>query len=85
MKICNNENKKKKYDKEYIKRKEFKDEKESIKNFVKLHLDSDKKSNLNEEIVKEYLEKMDNNVEKAIKIYNKKENKMQKQKYMYKK
>ena len=70
MKICNNENKKKKYDKEYIKRKEFKSEKEAIKNFVKLHLDSDKKGNLNEEIVKEYLEKMDNNVEKAIKIYN---------------
>ena len=38
MKICNNENKKKKYDKEYIKRNEFKDEKEKVKNFVKTYL-----------------------------------------------
>ena len=42
MKICNNENKKKKYDKEYIKRKEFINEKESIKSFVKEHLSNEK-------------------------------------------
>ena len=38
MKICNNENKKKKYNKEYIKRAEFKDEKEKVKNFMKDNL-----------------------------------------------
>ena len=42
MKICNNENKKKKYDKEYIKRKEFINEKESIKSFVKEHFSNEK-------------------------------------------
>ena len=68
MKICNNENKKKKYDKEYIKRKEFLDEKESIKNFMNEHLSSDKSDKLNEELVKEYLDNMEKNVEKAIKI-----------------
>ena len=72
MKICNKENKKKKYDKEYIKRKEFKDEKESIKNFVKTHLSSDKSDNLNEELVKEYLYNMEKNAGNAIKICEKK-------------
>ena len=67
MKICNNENKKKKYDKEYIKRKEFKDEKESIKQFVLTHLSSDKTDNFNEELVNEYLDNMEKNAEKAIK------------------
>jgi len=42
MKICNNENKRKKYDKEYIKRKEFINGKESIKSFMKGHLSSEK-------------------------------------------
>ena len=72
MKICNNENKKKKYDKEYIKRNEFKDEKEKVKNFVKTYLSGDKSDNLNEELVKEYLENMDKNAEKAIKYVNEK-------------
>ena len=72
MKICNNENKKKKYNKEYIKRNEFKDEKEKVKNFVKTYLSGDKSDNLNEELVKEYLENMDKNAEKAIKYVNEK-------------
>ena len=42
MKICINENKRKKYDKEYIKRKEFINGKESIKSFMKGHLSSEK-------------------------------------------
>jgi len=70
MKICNNENKKKKYNKEYIKRKEFKDEKEKVKNFVKVNLIGDKDDNLNKELVNEYLENMDKNAEKAIKYAN---------------
>ena len=78
MKICNNENKKKKYDKEYIKRKEFKDEKESIKNFVKTHLISEKTDKLNEELIKEYLENMDKNAEKAIKYVNEKKDENEK-------
>ena len=68
MKICNNENKKKKYDKNYIKRPEFKDEKEAVKKFVQEHLSSEKSDNLNEETVKEYLNDMDKNAEKAIKF-----------------
>ena len=72
MKICNNENKKKKYNKEYIKRKEFKDEKEKVKNFVKVNLIGDKDDNLNDELIKEYLENMDKNAEKAIKYVNEK-------------
>ena len=72
MKICNNENKKKKYDKEYIKRNEFKDDKEKVKNLVKTNLSGDKSDNLNEELVKEYLENMDKNAEKAIKYVNEK-------------
>ena len=74
MKICNKENKKKKYDKEYIKRKEFMDEKESIKNFVKEHLAGEKTDKLNEELVKEYLENMEKNVENAVKFCNKEKN-----------
>ena len=70
MKICNNENKKKKYNKEYIKRKEFNDEKEKVKNFVKVNLIGDKDDNLNKELVNEYLENMDKNAEKAIKYAN---------------
>ena len=75
MKICNNENKKKKYDKEYIKRKEFNDEKESIKNFVKEHLSSEKTDKLNEELVNEYLDNMDRNAENAIKKFEEKKEK----------
>ena len=73
MKICNKENKKKKYDEEYIKREEFKAEKERIKGFMKEHLNGEKSDNLNEETVKEYIEKMDDYVEKAIKYFNKKD------------
>ena len=74
MKICNKENKKKKYDKEYIKRKEFIDEKEAVKNFVKEHLAGEKTDKLNEELVKEYLENMEKNVENAVKFCNKEKN-----------
>ena len=74
MKICNNENKKKKYNKEYIKRKEFKNEKESIKNFMKEHLSSDKTDKLNEELVNEYLTNMEKNAENAINLLNEKNN-----------
>ena len=70
MKICNNENKNKKYDKEYVKRKEFLLEKERIKGFVKEHLNGEKTDELNEDTVKEYIEKMDDYVEKAIKYCN---------------
>ena len=72
MKICNNENKKKKYNKEYIKRPKFKEEKENVKNFVKINLSGIKSDNLNEETVNEYLENMEKNVEKAIKYTNEK-------------
>ena len=68
MKICNNENKKKKYNKEYIKKKEFKDTKEAVKKFMKEHLSSEKTDKMNEELVKEYLENMEKNAEKAIKF-----------------
>ena len=74
MKICNNENKRKKYDKEYIKREEFIGEKESIKSFMKEHLNSEKSDKLNEELVKEYLDNMEKNVERAIKKYKDKGN-----------
>ena len=67
MKICNKENKKKKYDKEYVKREEFKEEKERVKNLMKEHLKGEKSDNLNEDNVKEYIKKMDDYVEKAIK------------------
>ena len=70
MKICNKENKKMKYNKEYLKREEFKEEKERIKNFMKEHLNEEKTDKLNEDTVKEYIEKMDDYVEKAIKYCN---------------
>ena len=70
MKICNKENKKKKYDKNYIKRKEFIDEKETIKNFVKTHLLGDKNDKLNEDLVNEYLDNFEKNSENAIKLCN---------------
>ena len=78
MKICNNENKKKKYNKEYIKRAEFKDEKEKVKNFMKDNLFGDKSDNLNDELIKEYLENMDKNAEKAIKYVNEKKDENEK-------
>ena len=78
MKICNNENKKKKYNKEYIKRKEFKNEKESIKNFMKEHLSSEKTDKLNEELVNEYLSNMEKNSENAINLFNEKNNEVKK-------
>ena len=59
MKICNKENKKKKYDKNYIKRKEFIDEKDSIKNYMESHLLGEKNDKLNENLVKEYLDNME--------------------------
>ena len=68
MKICNNENKKKKYNIEYIKRKEFKEEKEKINQFVIKHLINTENNNLNKSLVNEYLEKMEKNVESAIKF-----------------
>ena len=67
MKICNNEKKKKKYNKDYIKRPEFIKEKENIKKFLKEHLNSEKNDNINEEMEKEYLDNMERNVEKAVK------------------
>jgi len=78
MKICNNENKKKKYNKEYIKRAEFKDEKEKVKNFMKDNLFGVKNDNLNDELIKEYLENMDKNAEKAIKYVNEKKDENEK-------
>ena len=77
MKICNKENKRKKYSKEYIKRKEFKDEKEAIKNFVESHLISENTDKLNEELVKEYMENMEKNAENAIKVCSEEKNKKQ--------
>ena len=71
MKICNEENKKKKYDKEYVIREEFKAEKERIKDFMKEHLNGEKSDNLNDDLVKEYIEKMDDYVEKAIQFFKK--------------
>ena len=71
MKICNKENKKKKYDENYIKRKEFVNEKEVIKNFVKAHLLGEKSDKLNKDLVNEYLDNMEKNSEKAIKLCNK--------------
>ena len=67
MKICNKENKKKKYDKNYVKKEEFKKEKERIKDFMKEHLSDEKTDKLNKDTVKEYIEKMDDYVEAAIK------------------
>ena len=67
MKICNNENKKKKYKIDYIKRPEFIQEKENIKKFLKEHLNGEKTDNINEEMEKEYLDKMERNAEKALK------------------
>ena len=74
MKICNNENKKKKQNKEYIKRAEFKDEKEKVKNFMKDNLFGDKSDNLNDELIKEYLENMEKNTKNAIKLCNEEKN-----------
>ena len=71
MKICNKENKKKKYDENYIKRKEFVDKKEAIKNFVKIHLLGKKSDKLNKDLVNEYLDNMEKNSENAIKLCNK--------------
>jgi hypothetical protein len=67
MKICNDENKKKKYNKEYIKRPEFIEEKENVKKFLKEHLNCEKSDNPNEELEKEYLDNMERNAEKAVK------------------
>ncbi len=69
MKICNKENKKKKYDKKYILSEEFKKEKERIKAFMKKHIIGEKSDNLNDDLVKEYIEKMDNYAQKAIQFF----------------
>ena len=69
MKICNNENKKKKYNKEYIKGEKFFADRESIKNFMNKHLCNEKNYKLNEELTKEYLSNMERNCLKAIKIF----------------
>ena len=74
MKICNKENKKKKYDENYIKRKEFINEKEDIKKFMEVHLLGKKSDKLNENLVKEYLENMEKNTLKAIKLCNEEKN-----------
>ena len=59
MKICNNENKNKKYDFNYVKNEEkFKEEKEKIKKFLEIHINNDKNENINEKLKNEYLEKM---------------------------
>ena len=75
MKICNEENKKKKYDKNYILSEEFKAEKERIKEFMKEHINGEKSDNLNDDLIKEYIEKMDNNVGKAIQFIKGKDSK----------
>jgi len=70
MKICNKENKNKKYDKDYIKSTKFQTDKENIKKFVEEHSIGEKSDNLNDKIVKQYLGKMENNVKRAIKCSN---------------
>ena len=67
MKICNKENKKKKYDRNYVKSAEFMNEKKRIQDFMKKHLNEDKTDKLNEAKVKEYIEKMNDYSNKAIK------------------
>ena len=67
MKICNNENKKKKYDKTYVNGEEFKKDEEKIKKYVEVHLTQEKNNKLNEQKINEYLEKMEQNIDKAIK------------------
>ena len=74
MKICNKENKNKKYDENYIKRKEFINEKEDIKKFMEVHLLGEKNDKLNENLVKEYLENMEKNTLKAIMLCNEEKN-----------
>ena len=59
---------KKKYKIDYIKRPEFIKEKENIKKFLKEHLNGEKTDNIDEEIEKEYLDKMERNAEKALKL-----------------
>ena len=67
MKICNNENKKKKYDKTYVNGEELKKDEEKIKKYVEVHLTQEKNNKLNEQKINEYLEKMEQNIDKAIK------------------
>ena len=82
MKICNDENKKKKYNKEYIKRPEFIEEKENIKKFLKEHLNIEKSDNPNEELEKEYLDNMERNAEKAVKYCGEKKDEEEKVVYI---
>jgi len=82
MKICNDENKKKKYNKEYIKRPEFIEEKENIKKFLKEHLNCEKSDNPNEEMEKEYLDNMERNAEKAVKYCGEKKDEEEKVVYI---
>ena len=70
MKICNKENKKKKYDKEYVKSEEFKEEKKRIENFIQEHLNEEKTDKLNKDTVNEYIKKMDKYVKYAIEYCN---------------
>ena len=53
----------------FIKKKEFLDEKKSIKNFINEYSSNEKSDKLNVELVKEYFDNMEKNVEKANKIY----------------
>ena len=82
MKICNNENKKKKYKIDYIKRPEFIKEKENIKKFLKEHLNGEKTDNPNEEMEKEYLDNMERNAEKAVKYCGEKKDEEEKVVYI---
>ena len=72
MKICNEENKYKKYDEKYVIREEFKEEKKRIKNFMKEHLNEEKTDKLNEDKVNEYFKKMDDFAQNAINYCEKK-------------
>jgi uncharacterized protein YegL len=66
MKICNNENKNKRYNLDYLKSPEFNENKNTIMKFIESNYDVNTLKNKKENLLSKYIEKMNTMAQKAI-------------------
>ena len=83
MKICNNENKNKKYDLNYVISSNFDEEKQKIIKLLEMNYDVNILKNKKEQLLKKYIDNINTMTQKAIEYAKQKNNKNEKKDYSY--